>query len=194
MKISEINEGFWDVAAGFMNPNSKKNLTNRPEINPATGKRKSVDDYEAEYRQQYLDQAKQVEQGLLDPAKISDAAKQGMNQTRIAAGQKPMDWEHAAITTNRVDPRTLTPDQQAAINAKRATGGHDPIDWANQAKQYRDSRLLTHADKINSLQVDPSKVSTTNRNDINSLRIAKGLPPIDWTEREHAYIAHTQTP
>jgi len=215
MKVDEITEGFWDTMAGALNPMSRKNMIGSQKKDPSTGqpmtdasgnpihntaadyaasmKRPSVDDYEAQYRQQYLGQADAIEKGALSPDHISSVTRRGIDQTRREAGMKPVDWEHLDITTNKIDPRTLTPDQQSAVNAKRTAGGHAPIDWTTKTNNYVLSQLDSKGEQANSLKVDPASVLAADRTRIDRYRSAQGKAPINWSERESSYRAMKAT-
>jgi len=207
MKVNEITEGLWDVIAGAVNPMSRKNMIGSQKGVDAAGNpihntaadykasknRPSVDDYETQYRQQYLDQATAIEKGALAPDHVSSVTRKGIDQTRREAGMKPVDWEHLDITTNKIDPRTLTPDQQSAVNAKRTAGGHAPIDWTTKTNNYVLSQLDSKGEQANSLKVDPASVLAADRTRIDRYRSAQGKAPINWGERESSYRAMKAT-
>ena len=106
MKVNEITEGAWDFMMGALNPMSRKNMIGAQKGVDAAGnpihntaadyaasrKRPSVDDYEAQYRKQYLDQATAIEKGALAPDHVSDVTRKGIDQTRREASLPPVDW------------------------------------------------------------------------------------------------------
>ena len=106
MKVNEITEGAWDFMMGALNPMSRKNMIGAQKGVDAAGnpihntaadyaasrKRPKVDDYEAQYRQQYLDQATAIEKGALAPDHVSDVTRKGIDQTRREASLPPVDW------------------------------------------------------------------------------------------------------
>ena len=166
MKVNEITEGAWDFMMGALNPMSRKNMigaqkgvdaAGNPVYNTAADykaskKRPSADDYEAQYRQQYLDQATAAEAGALTPDNVSSVTRKGINQTRREANMPPVDWakldadhaaKQAAAAAPPPTPRSAT--NQYGVMTAQATpakyskippmGGQATASWAGSGQQ-----------------------------------------------------------
>jgi hypothetical protein len=165
MKVNEITEGAWDFMMGALNPMSRKNMIGAqrgvdaagdPVYNTAADyraskKQSSTKDYEAQYRQQYLDQASAAEAGALTPDNVSSVTRKGINQTRREANMPPVDWakldaEHEAKqAAAAAPPPTRSATNQYGVMTAQATpakyskipptGGQATASWAGSGQQ-----------------------------------------------------------
>jgi hypothetical protein len=196
MKVNEITEGAWDFMMGALNPMSRKNMigaqkgvdaAGNPIYNTAADykaskKRPSVDDYEAQYRQQYLDQATAIEKGALPPDHVSSVTRKGIDQTRREANMPPVDWakldaEYEAKKAAAAAPPQSATNQYGAMtaqatpaNPKMKMGGQATASWSGSGQQpYSTTINNVNATPVSTKKAKPAAATAPAPDDTSAM-------------------------